>query len=80
MEHQHAQDRPSAFPPPAAPSGTGKLDSPYIVPAARAPTPPDPVPELPEPPRRRAGPLLPLMVIAVLLGLALLSLAVSLRL
>lgn len=75
MEHQPAQVRS-----PAAPSCAGMPDDSSIVPAVRAPTRPEPVPEPPAAPRRRAGRLLPLMMIAVLLGLALLSLAVSLRL
>ena len=80
MEHHPAQDRPSAIPLRAAPSWTEKPDSRSTDPVAHAPKPPDPVPAPPAAPHRRAGPLLPLMMIAVLLGLALLSLAVSLRL
>jgi hypothetical protein len=80
VEHHPTQDRAFAGPSAAAISRAEKPDGPAIAPAARAPTPPDPVSAPPAAPHRRAGPLLPLMMIAVLLGLALLSLTVSLHL
>jgi RNA polymerase sigma-70 factor (ECF subfamily) len=55
-------------------------DDPLAVPAVRAPTRPEPAPEPPAAPRHRAGPLLPLMMIAAMPGPALLSPAVPLRL
>lgn len=80
MEHYPALHRPSASALPASASCTGMPDGPNTVLAVRAQRPPAAPAEPPNVPHRRASPLLPFMIIGVMLGLALLSLAVSLRL
>ena len=55
-------------------------DSPSTYLAIRTPRPPETSAEPPYVPHRRASPLLPFVIIGVMLGLALLSLVVSLRL